>query len=107
MTAVYAQEDRVAEFSNAFFEQIIDPIIALLAFVAIFLLIYVVFRFMRSDSSDRSGSFKGLAMVVLGITVIFSVWTIFSFVRNLATTDDTTSERIFDYEDKPVDFLVP
>ena len=112
MLSVFAQSpsttgrtDKVASFANRLFEQIIDPITALLAFVAIILLIYAVFRFMRSSSGDRDPSFKGLAMAVFGIFIIFSIWTIFSFVSRLATSEKDADRRT--YQEEHIDFLIP
>lgn len=109
MLSVYAQTDGVAEFANKVFEHFINPVIALLVFVGFILLIYLVFRFVKASSDgsgDRQVSFKGLAMAVFGIFVMVSIWTIFNFVSNVATTkvDDTERSR---FREGEIDFLLP
>ena len=60
-----------------------------MAFIALLLFIITAIRFMyNSESSDkRSSMFKSMAIIVLGIFVIFSIYTIFVFVGRLANSD--------------------
>ena len=85
---VYAQS--VAQsFSNSLFSNIVDPAIALLAFFSLLLFIITAIHHMYSaDSVQKWGAlFTRFGMIFLGLFVIFSVYTIFSFVGRFADSD--------------------
>ena len=87
------------EFANKLFEHIVDPLLAAMAFTSILLLIVVGIKFIKNaDSLERGKLFKSLAMVVFGIFVIFSIWTIVTFVGRLAESDINPQRDIVEFE---------
>ena len=75
------------------FEHIVNPLIALMAFVAILLFIYWSIKLVRNaDSVDRKELFTKLAWTIFGIFIIVSVWTIIHFVERVAESDLITNE---------------
>lgn len=77
------------QFANRLLENIVEPLVVLMAFIAILIFIGVAIRFInKADSSEqRAGMFKSMGIIIFGIFVIFSIWTIFSFVGRLANSD--------------------
>lgn len=79
------------EFANNLLQEIVDPLVALMAFVALLILIYKVIQYVRNpgDAANRVTALKGIGISVFGIFIIFSIWTIFVFVGRLADSDVT------------------
>ena len=78
------------EFANNLFDHIVDPLIALMAFIAILYLVFSVIRVIaNSESNNRPAQFKHLFWSVIGIFVIFSIWTVITFIGRLAESDLT------------------
>ena len=95
------------EFANRLFEFIVDPLIALLAFTALLLFIWTGISLIRNqkESGDRAVLFKRMGIVILGLFVIFSVWTIFSFIGRLAGSDIVLEKETVEFA--PFDILKP
>ena len=77
------------QFANRLLENIVEPLVVLMAFIAILIFIGAAIRFInKADSSEqRAGMFKSMGIIIFGIFVIFSIWTIFSFVGRLANSE--------------------
>ena len=76
-------------FANRLFENIVDPIIALLAFLALLLFVWTAILLIKrqKESGDRAELFKRMGIVILGLFIVFSVSTIFLFVDRLANPE--------------------
>lgn len=87
------------EFADKLLEHIIDPIIAALAFIALLLFIVTAVKIVyNSDAAgDRAALFRTLWWNVFGIFVIFSVWTIITFVEQLAESDVGNREQTLEF----------
>ena len=73
------------KLANNLFEHIVNPLIVLLGIIALIILLIVAIRLMaKTDSTDKKDIIKQLAMVIFGIFILFSVWSIFIFVYELA-----------------------
>ena len=77
------------QFANRLLDNIVEPLIVLMAFTALLIFIAIAIRFIsKADSSEqRAGMFKSMAIIIFGIFIIFSIWTIFTFVGRLANSD--------------------
>ncbi len=78
-----------AEFGNRIITILVDPLIALMAFLALLLFIFAAIRFIHNadSASERGEMFKRMAIIIFGIFIIFSIYTIFSFISRLANSD--------------------
>ena len=83
------------EFGNRILEHIVEPLVALMAFVALLLFIITAIRFVHNadSSGKRSTMFKSMAVIIFGIFVIFSIYTIFIFVGRLANSPINLEEQ--------------
>ena len=82
---ITAQALSAREIANRLFEHIVDPLIALMAFIALVLLIVMGIKFITTDASeDRGEMLKKLGWTIFGIFIIFSIFTIVSFVERLS-----------------------
>lgn len=81
---VYALEAN--ELANRLFEHVVDPIIALLAFIALLIFVWTGVRYIYNvESSEKRGSlYRSFGIIIFGLFIIFSIYTIFSFVNRLA-----------------------
>ena len=86
---IVAHAISAGEFGNRILEHIVEPLVALMAFIALLLFVITAVRFVHNadSSKDRGSWFRSLAIIILGIFVIFSVYTIFVFVGRLANSD--------------------
>ena len=99
------------QFANRLLDNIVEPLVVLMAFTAILIFIAIAIRFIsNADSSEqRAGMFKSMGIIILGIFIIFSIWTIFSFVGRLANSDiniirDRAEFAPYDRIPKPVSY---
>ncbi len=81
--------------ANSLFNNIVDPLIAAMAFIALLLLIVTAVRFVaNADAAEkRGGMFKNLSIIILGIFIIFSIYTLFSFVARLSQSDQQLNKK--------------
>ena len=75
-----------AKLANNLFEHIVNPLIAFLGFIALMILVIGAMHFMfKADSAqERKEILKKLAIMIFGIFVVFSVWSIFRLAYRLA-----------------------
>ena len=86
------------EFANRLLEHIVDPLIALMAFIALLFFIITAARIIyNTDSYDRSKIMTQLWWSIFGIFIIFSVWTILTFVGRLANSDISPEGRELEF----------
>ena len=92
-----------AEFGNRILDVLVSPLIALMAFLALLVFIVAAIRFMylADASGDRQGIFKRMIIIIIGLFIIFSIYTIFAFVGRLAGSPiqlrrDTVEFRQYD-----------
>lgn len=88
------------KITNNIFEFIVDPLVAILAFIAIFYFIITTIRFLlNGDGGKRGELIKQMLWSVVGMFIIFSVWTIFTFVERITESNYVGPEDMVYFED--------
>ena len=76
------------EIANNLFDHIVNPLIALMLFIAILFFIVIAIKLLLgAESMERKNLFSRLWWSIFGIFIITSVWTIIAFVGRLAESD--------------------
>ena len=74
------------EIANRLLENIVNPLIALMAFIALLVLVIMGIKYVVNvdDAGNRGDLFKKMGWAVFGIFIIFSIYTVIAFVDRFA-----------------------
>lgn len=78
------------EFANNVFSEIVEPLIALIAFIALLLFVWFAGKVVRNSGEDaekRKENVKKMFIAMFGLFLIFSVYTVFIFVIRLSNSE--------------------
>ena len=87
-TSTVLAQGAAERFANKLFFEIVDPIISILFFVALFIFIVNIIRFMvNKESAKRGDIVKSVLWSIVGLFVISSVFTIIFFLGRVGDTN--------------------